>query len=261
MLVAGAEASPVRGSNLQIRPSFVPRATRRERRRLVCVSGLDGAVRDWSRVSATLARHDDVVVIELTLHAPRDAARRSNPLQIALDALGRVLADEPQPTVLLGHSMGALVSMLLAANEPDSVCGLVLTAPFLPFARGRRSTLQAMADYARHRALFLADARGRQHKRRGMRRVDRRTQAAALRALAGYGARPAVFHAAADRVHCPVLLVHGGTDHYVPPEFALAAAVRHPVWQLCVVPAAGHFPHRDDPTGWLASVEPWLLRI
>ncbi len=65
----------------------------------------------------------------------------------------------------------------------------------------------------------------------------------------------------ADRVSCPVLLVHGGEDHYVPPVFALAAAGRHPAWQLALITGAGHFPHRDNPAAWLTSVVPWLQRL
>jgi pimeloyl-ACP methyl ester carboxylesterase len=92
------------------------------------------------------------------------------------------------------------------------------------------------------------------------RRVTDVSQAAALRTLARYGVRPAAFHNLADRVSCPVLLLHGDEDHYVPPAFALAAADRHPQWEFSLIPGAGHLPHRDNPANWLASVDPWLRR-
>jgi pimeloyl-ACP methyl ester carboxylesterase len=60
---------------------------------------------------------------------------------------------------------------------------------------------------------------------------------------------------------CPVLLVHGADDHYVPPGFVLAAAARHPAWQVALIAGAGHFPHRDDPAAWLATVDPWLRAL
>ncbi len=157
--------------------------------------------------------------------------------------------------------MGALASMLIAATQPHRLAGLVLTAPFVPVARNGRSTLATAADYARHRVLFLAGAGRRRRDRSELRTVNRRTRAAGLRALAQYGLRPGAFHALADRVSCPVLLVHGGNDHYVPPAFALAAAARHPAWQVALIAGAGHFPHRDDPAAWLSTVDPWLQRL
>jgi pimeloyl-ACP methyl ester carboxylesterase len=79
--------------------------------------------------------------------------------------------------------------------------------------------------------------------------------------LAAYGLRPQTFHDLAERIDCPVLIVHGGEDHYVPAAFALAAAARHSTWRAAVIAGAGHFPHRDDPAAWLATVVPWVVRL
>jgi N-formylmaleamate deformylase len=209
-------------------------------------------------VGPALARHGDVIAVALTLDAPNSMQGGGGPLQIAVQALDRLLAGEPERPVLLGHSMGALASMLVAATRSDRLAGLVLTAPFVPAARNGRSTLVTAADYGRHRVLFLTGTRRRRRERRGPRPLSRRLRGAGLGALARYGLRPGAFHAVADRVTCPVLLVHGGDDHYVPPAFVLAAAARHPSWQVALLAGAGHFPHRDHPTAWLATVDPWL---
>jgi len=197
----------------------------------VCVSGLGGAADEWTDVGPALAQYGDVIAVELTLPVASPIRSGGAPLEAALDALDRVLASAPERSVLIGHSMGALASMLIAATQPHRLAGLVLTATFVPVARNGRSTLATAADYARHRVLFLAGAGRRRRDRSELRTVNRRTRAAGLRALAQYGLRPGAFHALADRVSCPVLLVHGGDDHYVPPAFALAAAARHPAWQ------------------------------
>jgi alpha-beta hydrolase superfamily lysophospholipase len=36
---------------------------------------------------------------------------------------------------------------------------------------------------------------------------------------------------------------------------------RHPAWQVALTAGAGHFPHRDDPAAWLATVDPWLRAL
>jgi pimeloyl-ACP methyl ester carboxylesterase len=224
-------------------------------RLLVCVSGLGGSAEEWAGVAPALRRHGDVITLEPA------TGGAGGPLRGGLEALDPLLAGAPGPAVLLGHSLGAVVSLLEAATSPQRVAGVVLTAPFVPVARDGRSTLATAADYARHRVLFAAGARGRRRDRAGRPRIDRSARASGLRALARYGLRPDAFHAMADGVSCPVLLVHGGADHHVPPAFARAAAARHPAWRLALIAGAGHFPHRDDAAAWLAEVGPWLERL
>jgi pimeloyl-ACP methyl ester carboxylesterase len=233
-------------------------STQAGKRVLVCLSGLGGGTADWLDVGPALARYGDVIAVELALGPASAIHSGGGPLQAAVEALDRVLASEPELPVLVGHSMGALVSMLIAATHSHRLAGLVLTAPFVPAGRNGRSTVATAADYARHRILFLTDARRRRRQRLEPRAVSRRARVAGLAALARYGLRPDAFHAMADEVVCPVLLVHGGDDHYVPPAFVLAAAARHPAWQVDLIAGAGHFPHRDDPAAWLAAVDPWL---
>jgi pimeloyl-ACP methyl ester carboxylesterase len=227
------------------------------RRALICVSGLGGGVEEWTGVANRLARRGELITLQLPAGVVHWTDGRSDPL-----AAGRQLVEcelrrsECDSVVLIGHSMGALAALLAVTTEPHRVAGLVLTAPFLPVARDGRSTLATAADYLRHRVLFVADTARRQ--RTPARRMTPSQRAVSLRALAHYGLRPAAFHADADAVSCPVLLVHGDSDHYVPPAFALGAAHRHPGWQLALIPGAGHFSHHDDPRAWLRAVEPWL---
>jgi fermentation-respiration switch protein FrsA (DUF1100 family) len=148
-----------------------------------------------------------------------------------------------------------------SARYPGRLAGLVLTAPFVPVARNGRSSLTTAADYAHHRALFLAGSRARRRQRSSGGDLDLRAPASGLAALTRFGLRPAAFHAVGSRVSCPVLIVHGSDDHYVPSAFALGAAARHPTWQLATIPRAGHFPHRDNAGSWLAIVDPFLRHL
>ena len=71
------------------------------------------------------------------------------------------------------------------------------------------------------------------------------------------GARPGrLFSQQATTSH--VLVVHARNDHYVPIDFAEAAAERNPDWDLRVLETGGHYPHLDAPAAWLDEVLPWL---
>jgi len=122
-------------------------------------------------------------------------------------------------------------------------------------SRDGRSTVATAADYAHHRVRFLAEALRRRSEAK--RRFGPREHAAGLRALARFGLRPELFHACADRVLCPVLLIHGQDDHYVPPAFARGAAVTLTGGWKCSR-AQGTSTQRDQPAAWVASVEHWL---
>jgi pimeloyl-ACP methyl ester carboxylesterase len=206
----------------------------------ICVAGRGRPAADWDAVGSVLAARGEVVALDLLSCDADDLCR-----------IARVRA--PGAAVLIGHSMGAVVAMEAAAAEPQLFAGLVMTDGFYPPSRNGRSFAATAADYARHRLLFAAGAPSRRRDRTS--RVD----APRMRSLMSMGVRPATFHRLADRVSCPVLMVHGARDHHVPPAFATAAAARHPLWELQMVDS-GHFPHRDAPQEWLAVVEGWLAR-
>jgi pimeloyl-ACP methyl ester carboxylesterase len=204
----------------------------------ICIAGRGRPAADWQAVGPRLAERGELVTLDL---GGCDA-----------DELRRIARSRaPGGTVLIGHSMGALVAMQAAAAEPPLFTGLVMTDGFYPPSRNGRTITATAADYTRHRLLFAAGALRR--------RPNRATRVATprLRSLMSLGLRPATFHSIADRVACPVLLVHGSRDHHVPSAFAAAAAARHPSWDLRMIDS-GHFPHRDAAEAWLAVVEDWL---
>jgi pimeloyl-ACP methyl ester carboxylesterase len=65
------------------------------------------------------------------------------------------------------------------------------------------------------------------------------------------------YRTALDRVRCPVLVVHGDRDRFVPPAFARAACRAHPEWALRMLGGIGHVPQLEAPDRWLAAVERW----
>ncbi len=195
---------------------------------IVCLHGLGRSVHDWDGVRDGLARYGDVRAIELP-------------------------AELPAPAVLIGHSMAGVGTLRRAAADPDRVVGVILTGSFFPPARNGRSTAAALRDYGSHRIAVARELAARPGRPR-----PSGSGARGLGSLARLGLRPSAFHAIASQVRAPVLVVHARDDHYVPIDFALAAAARHPAWQVSLLDTGGHNAHVDRPDDWLAATGPWL---
>jgi pimeloyl-ACP methyl ester carboxylesterase len=176
-------------------------------------------------------------------------------VELALDPGARILAEMPADgaVVLMGHSYGALRALELAAAHPLRARAVVLTGAFFPPARGGRTLAATAWDYGRHRVHYLRATVGRGRAPR-----PTRVGARQLASLARLGVRPRRFHAVADAVRAPVLVVHGEQDHVVPVAFARAAAEAHPGWTYREMPDAAHFVHRDSTAMWAETVSSWI---
>jgi pimeloyl-ACP methyl ester carboxylesterase len=80
----------------------------------------------------------------------------------------------------------------------------------------------------------------------------------AARSLLRLGRRPAVARRALDAVKCPVLVLHGRRDRFVPAAFAEAMLRRYPQWRGRIFPDLGHAPMMEAPGRWLSEVADWF---
>jgi pimeloyl-ACP methyl ester carboxylesterase len=205
---------------------------------IVCLHGLGRPASDWDSVRAGLTAWGEVSAPDLGRLGRADA----------------ISIPELRPgTVLVGHSLGAVLALRLASGSV-SVRGLVMTSGFYPPGRNDQSYANALGSYARHRvavAKALA-AEGARPRRGGVR---------ALSSLAAMGLRPARFHRLAAGVRVPVLVVHGDADHHVPIDFMVAATHPHPSWDVQVVAGGGHRLHVDQADEWLTITTHWLREL
>src|SRR5262245_42309102 len=121
------------------RVHYAERGERREGATpVVLVHGAGASSAIWMMAMARIARRAYVVAIDLPGHGPSPApGDRAGGLTITgyRDAVGLLAATLcAGPSVLVGHSMGALVAVEAALAWPDKVRGLVLcgAAPRLP---------------------------------------------------------------------------------------------------------------------------------
>lgn len=265
---------------------------------MVLVHGLGGAHVNWMSVGEGLARGARVVAIDLpgfgrtptegdsaSIHANRALLTRF---------VDRVMGE---PSILVGNSMGGLISLMTAAKTPTTVSGLVLVNPALPAAPGGFFDLAVAAIFAGYclpgvgellmggRKLLL----GSEGSVRQMlefccvdaSRVDpeviaatialsqERTKTAggnaaflsAARSIVASVLRRGNFERMIDSITAPALLVHGTHDRLVPVAAAKALAARRSDWTLEIFENIGHVPQLEDPQGFIAVVERWLRRI
>ena len=173
----------------------------------------------------------------------------------ALSGLGPITVSPPVAgsLIVVGHSYGGIGALRLAASAPARVAAVVLTGCFFPPARGGRSWRSSIVDYARHRAAYVRVVAARPRAPRPSRRAFRQ-----MSQLARLGLHPHAFHAMADEVRCPVLVIHGEDDHLVPITFARVAWAAHPAWAFRELAHAGHRAHEQHPAVWAAIVLEWL---
>jgi pimeloyl-ACP methyl ester carboxylesterase len=207
--------------------------------RVVCLHGLGRTPTDWDAVRGALGEFGQVIAPVIP---PRSAD--------ALDLLDEVITPG---SVVIGHSMGAVMAMRLVTRRPRPLRAAVLTGCFFPPARNGRSSTEAILDYGAHRVAFLANSRTQRDQRAG------RTAFRPLASLLRQALRPDTLEESGlDRVAGAALIVHARDDHHVPVDFAVAAARRHPNWETRLLNDGGHHAHVSHPTIWTDTVCPWL---
>jgi pimeloyl-[acyl-carrier protein] methyl ester esterase len=221
-------------------------------RDLVLLHGWGTTARIWDGLVRELTGDFRLHLIDLPGYGMSEVC-----VPYTLEALAARIADNcPDIVAVCGWSLGAQIAMQWALARPDQITQLVLLAAtprfvsnedwphgvpqetFAAFANGVRE--DAAATLARFAALqTVGDA-------------ARVTVAKALRAAAVPAVdvlasglevlRETDLRAAASRIGCPALLLHGGNDRVVPAEASAALASCLPRARRTVVAGAGHAP-------------------
>jgi pimeloyl-ACP methyl ester carboxylesterase len=190
--------------------------------------------------------------------------------------LAVVLARERAgPAVLVCHSMGAMVAQHLAADAPELVAGLVLSATLGRADDRFRDVL------ARWEALVVAGD-GIGFARDAVRSSFTGTEVALRLALVDAApgvhhrlpphlirrhvvlSRACAAHDAVDRlaaIGCPTLVLAGACDEVTPPEHAWRLAARIPDARMHVAPGLGHGFPEQDPDGYARVVTAFLATL
>jgi pimeloyl-ACP methyl ester carboxylesterase len=226
---------------------------------LLCLHGLVDRLEIWDRLVAPLSERGRVIRVDQRGHGESDAPvgpyRRED---LASDVAALIESFGSRRAVLLGHSMGGIVSMAAALDHPDRVAGLVLIGTASQCSEkvagwyeriavaGERDGIAGLtrAIYGeKSKKVVTGDAQGIAHVTR------------TLKSLCEDPLTPKL-----PGIRCPVLLVVGEKDPMGPKASAIIAD-RLPDAQLEVISDCGHWVHVEKPEAVLKAFDQWAPRL
>jgi pimeloyl-ACP methyl ester carboxylesterase len=267
------------------------------RETFVCVHGLGGSHANWDLLAPQLAQHGDVWCPDLAGFGLTEPAGRRATIEENLDLLAgfvRTVAPDARP-IVLGNSMGGLLSVMLAARFPELAGRLVLMGPALPRPRTRLPDPQVTLHFAAMMLPYVGqwalDRRVRTTTPEQQAAQTLRLCAADMRTLdpavvathadlvarrrAMPHAHPSFLEAArsllraialspsgvwrdVERVRVPTMLIHGARDRLVSRHSIDLVASKRPDWEFRRYPDLGHIPMLEDPGRVRTDLEGWL---
>lgn len=234
---------------------------------VLLLHGLMGCAATWAPPARRWVAHGRVLALDARGHGRSGARGPWTVERMAADAAG--VLDATGPAVVVGHSMGGLHGLALAAARPDLVRALVVEDMGVDF-RGDDGTARAWfaalpRSYPSREAVRTAFG-GTRHgwgdymaacAEQGGDGWHLPTRTEQALAIAGEWAERD-FTPLLDAVGCPVLLVEA-EDSVVPAGQMAAMARRLADARHVRLPGTGHLVHGSDPDGYHAVVDPFVL--
>ena len=237
---------------------------------VVILHGMLGSSRNWQTAGRDLAASRRVFALDLRNHGLSPHAATMTYPEMADDVVAWMDARGFASGVLVGHSMGGKVAMLIACRHPSRVGRLVVVdiAPKDYRWRAHRDEFAAMNE------LDLRDLKSRAEAEMRMEgRVPnwamRKFLATNLEREPGGGWKwqvnlPALTAAlpvlernpleAKDRFSGRTTFILGGKSNYVGPSDHGAILDHFPAAVIHTLPASGHNPHIEDRTALVGAV-------
>ena len=101
---------------------------------IVAVHGLEGCAVNWSALAPLLTDRYRVLAPDLAGHGFTRSAGRGVDVTSNRVLLHRFIEEVAgSPVILMGNSMGGMISLSEAAAAPGTVAGLILVDPAVPF--------------------------------------------------------------------------------------------------------------------------------
>jgi len=267
---------------------------------IVFVHGLGGSHLNWCLIGRELAEGRRAVALDLHGFGLTPGLRSNSSVQANARLVDRFVKEViGPPVVLVGNSMGGLISILETAAHNDVISGLVLIDPALPAplqkpdwrvtglllyalpGLGELAVAKLLASVSPEAAvqqlleLCFADPSradpvmtkaevalaARRHPATPAQASARaRIFLAAARSMLQVTARRHRYAAMMASIDVPVLLLGGDADRLVPVAAMRHAAARNPRWESVIFAGVGHAPQLEIPGDVAGAILDWLDR-
>ncbi len=263
---------------------------------MLLVHGLGGSLINWRDVTGDLTRTHHVWSLDLIGFGRTPRAGRESTIPNNVGVVERVAEHigGGRPVVLVGNSMGGLISVLVASRRPHSVASLVLVDAAMPTTPGGRFPLMLAAAFVVMRTPGIGAWVVRGHSRRrgaehlvddvlklctvDVSRISAETRDAlveqmtwrqeqeepdrafleALSSLVQWLWHRDAVERHIRRVQAPTLLMHGDQDKLVMLSAAQGVATLRPDWTFRVLDNTGHIPMMERPREFVEVLDGWL---
>jgi pimeloyl-ACP methyl ester carboxylesterase len=262
---------------------------------MVLVHGLGGSHVNWMLLGPLLAERARVLAPDMAGFGKTPPAGRGTDVSSNARLLRDLVREEiGGPAILVGNSMGALISLLLASERPDLVAGLILVGPAVPVAPGVPRDRQVTLAFTAYMTPGVGELFVRRRREvlgpeglvdetfrlccvdpsrvpdevieAHVDMVRARTRmpwadASVLRAarsLLREILRRRRFLARLARVDVPGLILQGEHDRFITSAAARLLAKARPAWTYRDLDGLGHIPHLEDPERTAREIFDWL---
>jgi pimeloyl-ACP methyl ester carboxylesterase len=252
---------------------------------IVLIHGVAGSSETWTPAIELLAERYTVVAPDLLGHGESAKPRGDYSLGAFASGIRDLLqAIGHERATIVGHSLGGGIAMQLAYQFPERCERLVLVSSgglgrevnFLLRAATLPGSEWVIPVLASQRVLDAGGWIGRVAGRAGLRAgSDLEELWRSLASLHDAGARQAFVYtlrsivdsggqrvSARDRLYMakemPTLILWGESDRIIPAHHGEEAHEAMPGSRFETFPAAGHFPHRDDPVRFARTIDDFI---
>jgi len=260
---------------------------------IVCVHGLEGSAYNWNLVAPHLTESHRVVAPDLSGFGYTDPIDDDSTVERNAQLVADVIDYYGGPAILVGNSMGGLISILTAEQYPDKVSRVVLVDPAAPVFSWASVVPSAVARLSVPLIPFLGPRLIEAYKQKitpeagvhealefvtaDISRIApsvydaaleiaqlRRLQPWATNALiqatnsiAPYVLRKGRFATLIHKLSQPTLLIHGTRDELIHVEAATWMSLQRPDWTVAYLEGVGHVPMLEVPDRFLSVFDAW----
>jgi pimeloyl-ACP methyl ester carboxylesterase len=243
---------------------------------LVCVHGSLCDFRVWSAVLGPLSRRRRVIALSLRHYFPEHwdgVGGRFTMAQHVADVIAFIEGLDAGPVHLMGHSRGGHLAFRVAQQRPELLRKAILAEPggeldpsLAPTGGSTRTHVAAAAeriaagDVEGGLALFIDAIEGEGGWRNlpEAAKQELRDNARTLLGQVNEQRRPYT-RADAESIHVPTLFIGGADTPGMLPVILRALAAHVPASRVAILPGTSHAMFAQDPAGYCAVVEDFLM--